>query len=87
MAGFEYSYTGKKYREDGSQTPSFPITSGMMRFDLGRFTIVLNCENYFDYRQTKKEAIVIPPYTNPSFKQLWAPIDGKVANLSIRIKL
>jgi outer membrane receptor for ferrienterochelin and colicin len=83
----EASYTGVQYLEDGSQTPSYPIMAGMMRFDVGRFSFVLNCENIFDYRQTKKEAIVIPPYTNPSFKQLWAPIDGRVANLSIRINL
>jgi len=83
----EASSTGVQYLEDGSQTPSYPLMAGMMRFDVGRFSFVLNCENIFDYRQTKKEAIVIPPYTNPSFKQLWAPIDGRVANLSMRIKL
>lgn len=86
-ACIEASYTGKQYLEDGSQTPSFPIVAGMMRYDVGRFSFVLNCENIFDYRQTKKEAIVIPPYLNPSFKQLWAPIDGRVANLSMKIKL
>ena len=82
----EASNTGKQYLEDGSQTPSFYIIAGMMRFDAGRISIVLNCENIYDYRQTKKEAIVIPPYLNPSFKQLWAPIDGRVANLSVTIK-
>lgn len=86
-ACIEASYVGKQYLEDGSQTPSFPIVAGMMRYDVGRFSFVLNCENFFDYRQTKKDIIVIPPYTNPSFKQLWAPIDGRVANLSIKIKL
>ncbi len=86
-ACIEAAYTGKQYLEDGSQTPSFPIVAGMIRFDVSRFSFVLNCENIFDYRQTKKEAIVIPPYLNPSFKQLWAPIDGRVANLSMRIKL
>ena len=86
-ACIEAAYTGKQYLEDGSQTPSFPFVAGMMRYDVGRFSFVLNCENIFDYRQTKKEAIVIPPYLNPTFKQLWAPIDGRVANLSMKIKL
>lgn len=85
-ACIEAAYTGKQYLEDGSQTPSFPFVAGMMRYDIGRFSFVLNCENIFDYRQTKKEEIVIPPYLNPTFKQLWAPIDGRVANLSMRIK-
>ena len=83
----EAAYTGKQYLEDGSQTPAYPFIAGMLRLDVGRVSIVLNCENIFDYRQTKQEAIVIPPYLNPGFKQLWAPIDGRVANLSIRIKL
>ena len=86
-ACIEAAYTGKQYLEDGSQTPAFPFIAGMMRYDVGRFSFVLNCENIFDYRQTKKEAIVIPPYLNPTFKQLWAPIDGRVANLSMKIKL
>jgi outer membrane cobalamin receptor len=86
-ACIEAAYTGKQYLEDGSQTPSFPFVAGMMRYDVGRFSFVLNCENIFDYRQTKKESIVIPPYLNPTFKQLWAPIDGRVANLSMKIKL
>jgi outer membrane receptor for ferrienterochelin and colicins len=86
-ACIEATYIGKQYLEDGSQTPSFPIVAGMIRYDAGKVSFVLNCENYFDYRQTKKEATVIPPYLNPSFKQLWAPIDGKVANLSMKIKL
>jgi hypothetical protein len=59
----------------------------MMRYDAGKFSFVLNCENLFDYRQTKKESIVIPSTSNPSFKQLWAPIDGRVVNLSVRVKL
>ena len=82
----EASNTGKQYLEDGSQAPSYPIAAGMIRYDIGHFSFVLNCENIFDYRQTKKEAIVIPPYLNPSFKQLWGPVDGRVANLSVKIK-
>lgn len=83
---FEASHTGKQFLEDGSQVPSFYLVAGMVRLDVGKVSLVLNCENIFDYRQTKNEAIVIPPYINPSFKQIWAPIDGRVANLSIRIK-
>jgi outer membrane receptor for ferrienterochelin and colicins len=59
----------------------------MLRYDFRQFSFVLNCENLLDYRQTRKESIVIPPYSNPAFKQLWAPIDGRVANFSVRIKL
>jgi outer membrane receptor for ferrienterochelin and colicins len=84
---YEMAYTGRQYLDDGTQTPGFPFAAAMVRYDVGHFTFVLNCENLFDYRQTRKESIVIPPYTNPRFKQLWAPIDGRVVNLSIKISL
>ncbi len=86
-ACIEAAYTGKQYLEDGSQSPGFPFIAGMIRYDIGHFSFVLNGENLNDYRQTKKENIVIPPSINPTFKQLWAPIDGRVINLSVRIKL
>ncbi len=86
-AGLEATYTGRQYLEDGSQTPSFPTMAGMIRYDIGRFSLALNGENLFDYRQTKKEAILIPPPTNPGFKQIWAPIEGRVISLTLRIKL
>ena len=86
-AGIEAAITGKQYLDDASRTPAYPFIAGMMRYDIKAFSFVLNCENLFDYRQTKKESIIIPPTANPSFKQLWAPIDGRVANLSVRIKL
>ncbi len=85
-ACIEASYTGPQYLENGSRTKGYPIAAGMVRYDIGRYSFVLNCENIFDYRQTNNEDILIPPFTNPRFKQIWAPLDGRVANLSIRIK-
>jgi outer membrane receptor for ferrienterochelin and colicins len=86
-AGIEAAFTGRQYLDDGSRTPAYPFIASMMRYDAGKFSFVLNCENLFDYRQTKKESIIIPPTSNPSFKQLWAPIDGRVVNLSVRVHL
>jgi outer membrane receptor protein involved in Fe transport len=85
-ACLEASYIGPQYLETGKRSPGYPLAAGMVRYDLGRYSFVLNCENIFDYRQTRKEGILIPPYTNPGFKQIWAPLDGRVANLSIRMK-
>jgi outer membrane cobalamin receptor len=84
--GIEAAVTGKQYLEDGTQTPGFIFMAAMLRFDAGHFAFVLNCENLLDYRQSKKEIIVLPPYNNPRFRQLWAPIDGRIVNFSIRAK-
>ena len=86
-ACIEAAYTGRQYLEDGRQTPSFPFIAAMVRYDVGRCSFVLNGENLLDYRQTKKESIYILPITNPTFKQIWAPIDGRVVNLSLKVRL
>lgn len=85
-AGIEAAATGRQYLDNGTTTPSYVFMAAMMRYNIGRLAFVLNCENLLDYRQTRQESIIIPPYTNPGFKQLWAPIDGRVINLSMMIK-
>lgn len=84
-ACIEASYTGKQYLDDGSRTPGYLIAAGMVRYDIKKLSLVLNCENIFDYRQTRKESIVYGNMINPSFKQIWAPVDGRVVNLSARL--
>jgi hypothetical protein len=83
-ACIEASYTGSQYLTDGSTKPGYFLSSGMIRYDIRRLSFVLNCENIFNYRQTKKEGIVTGPVSNPQFKEIWAPVEGRVLNLSIR---
>jgi outer membrane receptor for ferrienterochelin and colicins len=84
-AGVEASYTGKQYLDNGTTTQPYLFAAAMMRYNLKNISFVLNCENLFDYRQSRKETVVLPPYTNPSFKQIWGPLDGRVINLSAKI--
>ncbi len=85
-ACIEASYTGKQYLDNGAKTPGYFISAAMVRYDIKNISFVLNCENLFDYRQTRKESIALPPGNNPSFKQIWAPLDGRVINLSANIR-
>jgi iron complex outermembrane receptor protein/outer membrane receptor for ferrienterochelin and colicins len=83
--GLEGSYTGEQYRDNDTKTPSYMFMAGMIERKLGKaFSIVLNCENLLDERQSRHEALYTGPVSNPGFKPLWAPIDGRVVNLSIR---
>ena len=85
--GIEASYTGYQYREDFSKTPGYVFMAAMIMKNLGpRFTLVLNCENVLDERQSKYETLYTGSIANPQFKTLWAPIDGRVANLSLRFQ-
>ena len=84
--GIESAFTGRQYLDDGRQTPAYPFVAVMVRYDLGPVSFVLNCENLFDYRQTRKESIISGSLANPVFSQLWAPIDGRVVNFSLRAR-
>lgn len=87
-AGIEASYTGKQHRLDYTFTPSYLFMAAMISKDLGKhFTLVLNCENLLDYRQSKKESLYFGSISNPTFYPLWSPIDGRVINLSVKWKL
>lgn len=84
--GLEGSYTGSQYRDNDSKTPGYMFAAVMLERKIGKmYSIVLNCENLFDYRQTKYEQIYYGSRISPTFKPLWAPIDGRVVNLAVRI--
>ncbi len=85
--GLEGSYVGSEYRDGDINTQPYFLAAVMVERKIGKkFTVVLNCENLLDYRQTKFEQIYTGPVTDPTFKPLWAPIDGRVVNLSVRIR-
>lgn len=86
--GLEGSYTGYQHREDYTKTPGYFFMAAMVEKKVGaHYSIVLNGENLLDYRQSKIESLYTGSITYPTFKPLWAPIDGRVINLSFRWKL
>ena len=50
------------------------------------WSALLNRENLLDERQSKYESWYAGTTANPSFKALWAPIDGRVINISVLLK-
>ena len=87
-AGIEASFTGKQHRLDYTETPNYLFIAAMISKNFGEhFSLVLNCENLLDYRQSKKEPLFFGSITNPTFYPLWAPIDGRVVNISVKWKL
>lgn len=87
-AGVEGSYTGRQHREDYSLTPGYMFIAMMATKKIGdHVLLVLNCENLLDYRMSKEEPLFTGSVMHPVFKPLWAPIDGRVINLSVKWKL
>lgn len=84
--GLEGSSVGVQYRDGDKATEPYFFMAMMVERRFGKLlSVVLNCENLLDYRQTRYEKIYTGTVTNPVFKPLWAPIDGRVVNLSVKI--
>ncbi|RFM27745.1 TonB-dependent receptor [Deminuibacter soli] len=85
--GLEGSYNGRQYRDSDSKTPDYYFIALMAERKFGnKISLVLNCENLLDERQSKHESLYTGSITHPDFKPLWAPIDGRIINLALRIK-
>ncbi len=82
--GFEGSMIGKQYIENNKQTSSYLFLALMTQFNYKKFSFVLNCENLLDFRQ---KDFMLAPFVSPTVKPIWAPIDGRVFNLSVNLKL
>jgi iron complex outermembrane receptor protein/outer membrane receptor for ferrienterochelin and colicins len=83
--GLEGSWTGQQTRDGDNNTPSWFFSAIMIERKFGKLiTAVLNFENLFDYRQSRQEQMYTGSISNPEFKPLWAPADGRVVNLSFR---
>ena len=85
-AGIEAAYNGKQYLDDGTTKQDYVFAAAMLRYSFKNISIVLNGENLFDFRQNKIEQVASQPFTNPVFKEIWAPLDGRAINLSVMLK-
>jgi iron complex outermembrane receptor protein/outer membrane receptor for ferrienterochelin and colicins len=82
--GLEGSYNGSQQRLDATKTPGYFFMAAMLDKKVGdHLRFVLNCENLLNYKQSKIEPLYYGTIDDPHFKELWAPIDGIVANLSL----
>lgn len=87
-AGLEGSYTGSQKKLDYANTPGWMFMAMMISEKLNKhFTIVLNCENLLNYQQSNAEPLYTGSISDPQFVPLWAPIDGRVINFSIKYNL
>ncbi|MBC7511379.1 MAG: TonB-dependent receptor [Ferruginibacter sp.] len=87
MVGFEGFYTSTMFRDGDTKTKEYFIIGLIAQKHFKHFSIIGNCENILDARQTRYENIIIPPTDHPMFRQVYAPLDGSVFNVALKIKL
>ena len=85
--GIESSWSGNQYIYGNERVNNFWFFAAMIQRKFKMGSIVLNCENLFDTRQSKFETLVTGPVSDPTFKPVWAPIEGRIINLSIKVDL
>jgi hypothetical protein len=85
--GLEGSWIASQVDQNYNRVKNYVLLAAMIQFNTGHFTFVLNGENLLDFRQNRIERIFDGPVSNPVFHQLWAPIDGRVINLSVKYSL
>lgn len=78
--GLESYYTGPQFRSDYTRTRDYWIVGLMGLRQFKHFSVFLNFENFVDSRQSRYQDIVMPPISDPTFAEIWAPTDGFVIN-------
>ena len=86
--GYEAYYTGYQQLMDGSKTRHY-VTMGLMaEKKWERFSIYTNFENFLDVRQSRWQAMYSGSIQNPQFVQeIYAPTDGRVISIGLKVKL
>lgn len=87
VIAFEAYYISSMFRDFDTKTKSYVTFGFIAQKHFKQFTIIANCENLFDVRQTRFENIVIQTNDTINFRQIYAPLDGRVFNVAIRFKL
>jgi len=81
-----YYYSPQKLNDGAIGKPYWTV--GLMgERSWRRFAVFLNLENITDTRQTRFDTIYQGTLANPSFRDIYAPVEGFVANGGVRIRL
>lgn len=86
--GLEAYYYSRQTLSDGSFDGKPYLIMGLMAEKLWeKFSLFINFENFTDVRQTNFGPIYVGNINNPTFKDIYAPLDGFIVNGGIKIKL
>ncbi|MCF0040665.1 TonB-dependent receptor plug domain-containing protein [Dyadobacter fanqingshengii] len=86
-AGLEAYYFSKQQLSDGKTGQEYVILGFMVERLWERFSIYINFENFLDARQTRFDNIYTGSIATPTFRDIYAPLDGFVFNGGIKINL
>lgn len=85
--GLEAYYFSPQQLNDGATGKQYWLMGFMVEKLWDNFSIFINFENLTDTRQTKFDTIYTGTITDPTFRDIYAPVDGFVINGGVKIKL
>jgi outer membrane receptor for ferrienterochelin and colicins len=85
--GIEAYYYSPQELSDGTSGKQYWLFGLMAEKLWTHFSIFINFENFTDTRQTRFDTIYTGTITNPTFKDIYEPLDGFVINGGVKIKL
>lgn len=83
--GYELYYIGKQYISNYTPKPDYWMMGFMVMRNFKNLGLFINFENFTDTRQSRFQPMIVPPFTNPTFTEIWAPTEGFVANGGFKI--
>ncbi|MDE7476034.1 MAG: TonB-dependent receptor, partial [Duncaniella sp.] len=84
--GYELYYVGRQHLTDGLVAKDYVTMGFMIQKIWEKFSVYVNFENFTDRRQTRFDTIYTGSFTQPEFRDIYAPLDGFVANAGVILK-
>ena len=85
--GLEAYYFSQQRLSDNKTGKSYWVVGLMAEKFWTHFSVFINFEDFTDTRQTRFDTIFTGSLANPTFRDIYAPVDGFVINGGIKIKL
>jgi outer membrane receptor for ferrienterochelin and colicins len=85
-AGIEAHHTGRQTLTDRSRTRSYTLVGIFGEKSFGKLGLFVNAENITDVKQGNFSPVVLPPFTNPDFAEVYAPLEGRIFNGGVKIR-
>jgi outer membrane receptor for ferrienterochelin and colicins len=86
-AGIEAYYTSSQFLTNRFRTKPYWVLGIFGEKTFGKFSLFINAENITDTRQSRFGPVVLPPYQNPTFSEIYTHLEGRVFNGGIKIRL
>ena len=85
-AGIEAHHTGRQTLTDRTRTPSYTVVGLFGEKTFGKISLFVNAENITDVKQGKFGPVVLPPFTDPTFAEIYTHLEGRIFNGGIKVR-